>query len=172
MTKFARVLSDEYIDNIVLGSPITIGKSLNRSKDFILMIEQAVLARLAEQEPVAWTSSKIFGHYATHDTKVSSAEWFKENLDVPLYAHPCVTLVSNKPIRDSQNDKYGTQTPDGTLIGEGTKRHIEYIKRYQRWRRGEDKTMDEMELTPKQIGESLDWLIGVAENHISKGINI
>lgn len=50
---------------------------------------------------------------------------------------------------------------------EGAIKHLEHIKRYQKWRRGEDKTMSEMELTPKQIGEALDWLIGVAENHIA-----
>lgn len=51
--------------------------------------------------------------------------------------------------------------------GSDTQHHLEYIKRYQKWRRGEDKTMSEMGLTPKQIGEALDWLIGVAENHIA-----
>lgn len=79
-------------------------------------VEQAVLARLAEQEPVAWTSSKIFGHYVTHDTKATAAEWFKESLDVPLYAHPCVSPTSEKPACVSENGESETQTADNLAL--------------------------------------------------------
>ena len=91
MTKFDRVLSDEEMTDVINGGCTEDLFSLAER------VEQAVVAKLAaEQEPVAWTSSKIFGHYVTHDTKTASEEWFKESLDVPLYAHPCVSPTSDK----------------------------------------------------------------------------
>ena len=54
MSNFDRVLSDEEVDSIVKNTTMLLGQSIARSKDFILKIEQAVLAKLAEQEPVAW----------------------------------------------------------------------------------------------------------------------
>lgn len=98
MNKFKRVFSESDADLMGTHLANEIGfdnVTLELIRIFCLGVdwaEQAVLEKLAEQEPVAWTSSKIFGHYATHDTKVSSAEWFKENLDVPLYAHPIPCL--------------------------------------------------------------------------------
>lgn len=74
-----------------------------------------------------------------------------------LYAHPipCVSNASDKTACLSKNGESDTQ------------HHLEYIKRYQKWRRGEDKTMDEAGISPKQLGESLDWLIAFTENHIA-----
>ncbi len=38
--------------------------------------------------------------------------------------------------------------------------HLKTLKEYQSWRRGEDdRTLDETGLTPKNIGEALDWAI-------------
>lgn len=54
---------------------------------FARAIEQAVLAKLAEQEPVAW----YVDNDVTFDQKM--AESWKKNLFIvkPLYAHPCVS---------------------------------------------------------------------------------
>lgn len=41
---------------------------------------------------------------------------------------------------------------------------IDYVKRYQSWRRGEDdRPMEEAGLTPKKIGDAIDITITVAE---------
>lgn len=120
MNKFERVLSDAEVDSIVKNTTVLLGQSIARSKDFILKIEQAVIAKLAEQEPVAWASSKIVGHYIPHDTKVTAADWFKGGLDVPLYTHPmpCVSTASDKTAcvseiggSESQNNGLSDGTP-------------------------------------------------------------
>lgn len=85
MNKFKRVLSDEYIDDIVLGSPITIGKSIKGSKDYILMIEQAILAKLAEQEPIAYEyDDEVYGNASG-----AINDYIKQH-GQPLYAYPVV----------------------------------------------------------------------------------
>lgn len=87
MTKrFDRVLSEQELIDIF--ESMGFGGGHGTFLDIANEVQQAVLEKLPEQEPVAWTSSKISGHYVTHDAKATAAEWFKENLDVPLYAHP------------------------------------------------------------------------------------
>lgn len=109
MSKFKRVLSDKYIDDVVLSSPITIGKSLNRSKDFILMIEQAVLAKLAEQEPVAYAAIANNGNIRIWSiTQQKAVEAMtRDGIELkPLYAHP----IQNNNLTD------GTDTDGGSNI--------------------------------------------------------
>lgn len=107
--KFDRVLSEQELSRIFEGMGYLGGHGT--FLDIANEVQQAVLEKLAEQEPVAWTSSKIFGHYATHDTKATAAEWFKESLDVPLYVHPmpCVSHASDKTACVSENTKCETQ---------------------------------------------------------------
>lgn len=109
MSKFDRILSDSELLDVYrsLDNP-------KRDRDSVIeamgAAVDAAISKLAEQEPVAWTSSKIFGHYVTHDTKATSSEWFKESLDVPLYAHPCISHASDKTVCVSENAESDTQT--------------------------------------------------------------
>lgn len=127
MNKFERVLSDEEVHNLfALNNDVFCADSegdfytregINLVDTVYLFeigrnIEQAVLAKLAEQEPVAWTSSKIFGHYVTHDTKATAAEWFKESLDVPLYAHPMPCVSEN----GESNTQLARHQPCGCIV--------------------------------------------------------
>lgn len=159
MSNFDRVLSDDEVDSIVKNTTMLLGQSIARSKDFILKVEQAVLAKLAAQEPVAWRINvKRFCGNFTKDKATAQYLLEKEPANVtPLYAHPmpCVSPASDKTDCVSKNGESDIQ------------RHVDYIKRYQNWRRGEDKTMSEAGINPNQLGESLDWLIAFAENHIA-----
>lgn len=151
MSNFERVLSDDEL--WAAAAEVEWQGTIGQYR----LIEQAVLAKLAAQEPVAW----IF-----EDDLPSSypyEEMFKySKVDVvrvfPVYAPtptPCVSNESHKAACVSKNGESEIQ------------HHLEYLKRYQKWRRGEDKTMTEAGLEPKQIGEALDWLILFAENHIT-----
>lgn len=106
MTKFKSVLSDEYIDAIVLGSPITIGKSINRSKDFILMIEQAVQAKLAEKGPVAYAAFSDNGNIRIWAGVKAAAEGIPEAGEIkfqPLYAQPMPSPLPAKDIKPTDD---------------------------------------------------------------------
>lgn len=152
MSKFDRILSDDEVDNIAKNTTMLLGRSIARSKDFILKVEQAVLAKLSEQEPVAYLyADEVYG---SGDSDIN--DYIRANGD-PLYAHPmpCVSTTIDKTACVSESEESDIQS------------HLDYIKRYQKWRRGEDKTMTEAGLEPKQIGEALDWLITFAENHIA-----
>lgn len=113
MSKFDRVLSDGDIDSFFTSFQersfsdwVAMGRALAKE------LEQAVLAKLAEQTPVAWASSRIVGHYIPHDIKVTAAEWFKDGLDVPLYAHPmpCVSSMQGKAACAPESRESDTQT--------------------------------------------------------------
>ena len=115
-------------------------------------VEQAALAKLTAQEPVIYRflhpSTKQYVYITDNVPKIKEFE--------PLYAHPmpCISPTSDKTACVSENAESDMQ------------RHLDYIKRYQKWRRGEDKTMSEAGLEPKQIGESLDWIIDFVESDI------
>lgn len=94
MSKFKRVLSDEHIHDIVLSSPITLGKSIYRSKDFILMIEQAVLAKLAEQSPLGYTDKT--GRHYFKDLDLAK-RLMPDTEFIPLYAHP-IPVIEQEPV--------------------------------------------------------------------------
>lgn len=172
MTKFKRVLSDaEVHDLFALDNDVfradSDGNFYTQDGHYFVdtidlfeisrKLEQAVLAKLVEQqEPTAWVILDSEGvpqdvEPFYHGDTLSIASKFKR----PLYAHPCVSPTSDKSACVSGSEKSDTQ------------HHLEYIKRYQKWRRGEDKTMTEAGLEPKQIGEALDWLIEVVEDHIA-----
>ena len=126
MTKFERVLSDKKIKEIaeILG--------LQGGIDGVVIplaraVEHAVLAKQAEQEPVAWTSAEIISGpsfvddddyavmYRTKSHLLDDFCGYPEATPVPLYTHPipCVSPVSDKPSCGSQNTKYETQIPEG-----------------------------------------------------------
>lgn len=168
------------------------------------LIEQAVLAKLAELEPLGY-ADKTGKHYFND---LGLAKRLMPDVGfIPLYAHPIPSVSETEAFilrcdyckKETDDPWHGpgfigdvkskhihacddcvhllphpmhcippTSNKEGCVseIWESdTQRHLEHIKRYQKWRRGEDKTMTEAGLDPKQIGESLDWLIGFAENH-------
>lgn len=105
MSKFERVLSDEYLDEVVANSPFTVGQSITRSKDFILRVEQAVLAKLAtKQEPVVYLYA---GDLYSDDGDIN--DHIREH-GMPLYTHPCVAPMSNKADCVSEKAENATQT--------------------------------------------------------------
>lgn len=63
------------------------------------LIEQAVLAKLAEQEPVAWfiDDKRVCGNRIITDLAIAK-DWLEANPDkvTPLYALPCVASVCDK----------------------------------------------------------------------------
>lgn len=146
MTKFKPVLTDDELTEITRIAYVCDYENWLARK-----VEQAVLAKLAEQEPVAWRIHPfdygvgVEGAYAITQQEDMRQAWINKGWAVtplyanpipssqgildnsirqhgqPLYTNPCVALVSDKPACDSQNEKYETQIPDGTLINEGTK---------------------------------------------------
>ena len=140
MSKFKPVLSDDEL--WAAASEVEWQGTIGQYR----LIEQAVQAKLADQHtPTAWLNEET-GDVISSELKDDAPEMLK-GYDVPLYTHP-MPCVSESAKSDTQH-------------------HLSHLKLYQKWRRGEDKTMSEMGLTPKLIGEALDWLIRVAENYIA-----
>ena len=54
MSKPESILTDAEMHALISGNPFTLGLSVARLKDFIRQVEKVVVAKLAEQEPVAW----------------------------------------------------------------------------------------------------------------------
>lgn len=110
MTKFKRVLSDEWLPlEFKSGNEIDVTSVMvNKStlKSIVEQMEQAVLARLAEQEPVTW---RVW----LKDLRLWSYSSEYHGCGEPLYAQPCVSPVSDKPPYDSENEKCETQIPEG-----------------------------------------------------------
>lgn len=103
MSKFDRVLSDDEVDDIIKNTTMLLGQSIARSKDFILRVEQVVLAKLAEQEPSApdgfrlvneeeliELSDSILGNY------YRGQDWERGRITNILKAAPCVSPTSDK----------------------------------------------------------------------------
>lgn len=118
MSKFDRVLSDDEVDDIVKNTTMLLGRSIARSKDFILKVEQAVLAKLAEQEPAGYVAKAPFDadyfkygdgiNFYKKESHLLSE--FSKATPIPLYAHPmpCVSPTSDKTACVSEiaeNDK-------------------------------------------------------------------
>lgn len=98
------ILADAEMRTLVSGNPSTLGLSIARLKDFIRQVEKAVVAKLAEQEPI--TEIDCFG-----DT---CCPVFGDRLQLKrgtkLYAHP---VPSSQGFLDNSN-----HIPDGSkLVG-------------------------------------------------------
>lgn len=122
--KFDRVLSDgEIFELLALGNNVFTGDSegdlyVKQSGDdleyeavmgLVRKIEQAVLEKLAEQEPVAWKIGLFVS--ASKDEVISNVR----NPDLvpqPLYTHPmsCVSSMNDKAVCVSKNGESDTQS--------------------------------------------------------------
>lgn len=164
-------LTDAEMHALICVNPFTLGLSIARLKDFMRQVEKAVLAKLHEQqEPIGYLHANELSFLSAKGITAEQAR--ADDYNIPLYAHSMSSPsnMNDKPACVSESggdDNRINALSDGTPKDEGTIKHLSYLKRYQKWRRGEDKTMCEMGLAPKKIGEALDWLIGVAENHIA-----
>ena len=119
MSKFDRVLSDDDADSIIKNTTMLLGQSISRSKDLILKVEQAVLAKLAEQEPVMYART-YYGEIdwdeacvtekndgaLMHATDMRKEDFVRHGYAViPLYTHPtpCVSNARDKTACVSEN---------------------------------------------------------------------
>lgn len=108
MTKFERVLSDAELISATFKAEVegTMGE--------LRAVEQAVLAKLAEQEPVAWfiDDKRVCGNRIITDLAIAK-DWLEANPDevTPLYAHPmpCVSTAIDKTACVSKNGKSDRQ---------------------------------------------------------------
>lgn len=125
MSKFERVLSTDEIANIVFPCDWSANKDQQIACIIAREIEQAVLAKLAEQEPVAWIDTDNLNEpafvndddYTTiYKTKEHMLDEFRGNPNakpIPLYANPMpspsdesdkTACVSEKAESDTQNN--------------------------------------------------------------------
>ena len=119
MSKFDRVLSDAELISATYKAEVdgTMGE--------LRAVEQAVLEKLAEQEPVAWTSAEIMSGpsfvddddyavmYKTKSHLLDDFCGYPEATPVPLYTNPmpCVSHASNKTACVSENGESDRQQP-------------------------------------------------------------
>lgn len=106
--KFDRILSDDWLPlEFQSGNDVPVTSllvNLKTLKSIIQQTEQAVLAKLAEQEPVATVSQETFSNDGTSDIITSNLP-----IGTPLYAHPCVSPTSDKTAYVSEKVESETQ---------------------------------------------------------------
>lgn len=109
MNNFKRVLSGEDIEQVITSIGI---KPEFSYRQVAVAIEQAVLAKLTEQDPVAWfTEDHLTDRSATTYDPAVRARWEYKGWPVsPLYAHPCVSPTSHKHDCVSEIAESETQT--------------------------------------------------------------
>lgn len=105
MSKFESILSDAEIVDIVSGLAWSSADTLGFGKEVAEHIQQAVLARLHEQEPLAW--------YVNNDITFDqqTADSWKKNLFIvkPLYENPSPSIVRDKTACISEKAESETQ---------------------------------------------------------------
>lgn len=116
MTKHKPILADAEMYALVCGNPSTLGLSAARLKDFIRQVEKAVVAKLAEQEPVVW-------RFWLKDLQSWSYSSTRHGCGEPLYAHPIPnyqgSLDSSEPKKLSTircNDCWWHGNEDGLVL--------------------------------------------------------
>lgn len=106
MTKFKRVLSYKELQAIVEELMWSIGDSFGFGMDVANAVQDAILAKIGEQEPVAWIDVKKLE--AMHkDSRFNRVQWKTElrvsqaeDDEIPLYSHP---MPNSQGILDSSN---------------------------------------------------------------------
>lgn len=114
MSKFDRVLSDEDLARVIYDVAWPNDEIMRFAMVVAMGVQQAVLAKLAEQEPSAFYihDNKATDAYYT-DHAPEAQEWAAKGVGVTaLYAHPtpCVSPTSDKTACVSESEKSETQT--------------------------------------------------------------
>lgn len=122
MSKFKSILPEGWLPlEFKSGNEIEVTSLMvNKAtlKSIIEQVEQTVLAKLAEQEPVAWTSAEIISGpsfvddddyavmYKTKSHLLDDFCGYPEATPVPLYAHPIPTIEQEPVIYLYAGDLY------------------------------------------------------------------
>ena len=128
MSKFERVLSDEWLPlEFKSGNDVPVTSlmvNLKTLKSIVEQAEQAVLEKLAEQEPVMYART----HYGEidwdeacvtekndgmlmHATDMRKEDFIRHGYAIiPLYTHPFASPMNSKTFCVSENEKCDTQT--------------------------------------------------------------
>lgn len=94
MNKPETILTDAEMHILISGNPFTLGLSIARLKDFIRQVEKAVVAKLAEQEPVGYLHANCISFLSARGTTPEQAR--AKDYNTPLYTHPITTpAISN-----------------------------------------------------------------------------
>lgn len=118
--KFEKVLSEQELAGIfeVMGYAGGHGTFLDIANE----VQQAVIAKLAEQEPVATVSQETFSNDGTSDIITSNLP-----IGTPLYAHPCVSPTSDKTAYVSENGGGDTQAAHSPTKGMNLAERIAHV---------------------------------------------
>lgn len=164
MSKFERALSADELQTIAEELMWSSGESIGFGIDVANAVQDAVLTKLTEQEPIAWfiDDKRACGNGIITDLAIAK-DWLETNPDkvTPLYAHP---MPSSQVNLDSSNAPFTPKT--ASEMRSFIRMHFDSLQ-YANPETEEPDEMDRYTLTIHDLLSAFDWAGHYDCDHIS-----